>query len=287
MAKHKKRKLRTQLIRLSIVIILIVGFLFTPFYQVVKSYAVMSVYSKIHDNASFMKKEGIRIKMPGGLSTFKKDYFPFVMTYDTTEEFSRYLDTDVDLVVLYNFGAMEWLKGSSLMYNEDSPYYSGFYGAYVARYNDIERQYGEKENGDIDIEEIMEVTNFDLKVLVMRSIGNKTPHIDYKVVNEDKPYTRTIDGLDFKVYDAELYMDGMNHEYSRDYTAYIQYGKPPKSKEPIESFKKMNGYGRIYVYFDYDTSVSYFFYIIGPTKETIEETEVKFILPSEISGIIR
>jgi len=279
---HKKK-----FVKLFIVIVLIIGFIYTPFFQVIKSYSVMAVYSKIHEKNSFMKDENIDIQLPGGRSTLKRDYYPFVMTYDTTPEFSKYLDTDVDLVVLYNFGAMEWLKGASLMYKESSPFYSGFYGVYVARYNEIDRQYGETENGDIYIEEIMEVTNFDLKILVMRSIGNKTPEIEYSIVNEDNPYKRTIDGLEFDVYDAELYMDGMNHEYVRDYTAYIQYGKPPKSKEPIESFKKINGYGRIYVYFDYDTKVSYFFYIIAPTKETVDYSEENFILPSKINGIAR
>lgn len=279
--KHKK-----VLKRLLILIIILIAFIYTPFFQVVKSYSVMSVYSKIHENGTFMKEEGISIDMPGGLSTFAKDYYPFVMTYDTTSEFSRHLNTDVDLVVLYNFGAMEWLKGSSLMYKEDSPYYSGFYGAYVARYNEIDRQYGEIDD-HIYIEEIMEVTNFDLKRLVMQSIGNKDPEVEYSVVNEDNPFKRTIDGIEFDVYDADLYMDGMNHEYIRDYTAYIQYGKPPKSDKEVESFAKINGYGRIYVYFDYETNVSFFFYIIAPTKETIEYSEEHFILPSEIEGISR
>lgn len=287
MTRHRKDKFKKIIRNLLITIVLIGVFVITPFFQVVKSYTIMSIYSKIHENGSFMKEEGIDIKMPAGLSTIEKDYYPFVMTYDTSEAFSRHLDTDVELVVLYNFGAMEWFKGSSLMYNEESPFYSGFYGAYVARHNEINRQYGEYTNGDIYIEEIMEVTNYDLKTLVMSSIGNKSPEIDYTIVNEGNPYRRTIDEIEFDVYDANLYMDGMNHVYEKDYTAYIQYGRPPKANAPSGSFLKMNGYGRIYVYFDYETNISYFFYIIAPSLETIEYSEEHFILPSEISGISR
>jgi len=274
------------MLRNTLIVIVCLGlFTLTPFYQVLKSYAVMSVYSKAHELGSFLHDEDISIKMPGGLSTFKKDYYPFVMTYDTSTEYSERLNTDVDLVVLYNFGAMNWLSGSSLMYDVNSPYYSSFYGAYAARYNELERQYGIDDSGEVDIAEIMEVTNFDLKVLVMESIGNQTPEVDYEVTNEDEPNKVEIDGILFDVYDATIFMDGMMHEYRNDYMAYIQYGRPPQVEKPINSFEKIEAYGRIYVYFDYDTAISYFFYIIAPTMETIEETQKNFIIPSKLKGI--
>ncbi len=260
-------------------------FTFTPFFQVVKSYTIMSVYSKKHEINSFIKDMGISIHMPGGLSTLKKDYYPFVMTYDTSDEFSEYLNMNIDLIILYNFGAMEWLKGSSLMYNESSPYYSSFYGAYIAKNNGISRQFGTQDNGNINIKEIMEVTNFDLKTLVLRSIGNESPEIEYEVVNIENPYQRIIDGISFDVYDVDINMDGMNHVFVKDYTAYIQYGRPVNKEGLIESFKKINNFGRIYVYFDYNTKVSYFFYIIAPSSKIIEDTEENFILPADIIGI--
>jgi hypothetical protein len=186
--------------RFLILIFLIIGFAFTPFFQVIKSYSVMAVYSKVSENNSFMKKENISIQMPGGLSTWQRDYYPFVITYDTTHEFSKHLNKDVDLVILYNFGAMKWLSGSSLMYDEDSPYYSGYYGAYLVRYNDLDRQYGLKDNGNIYIEEILQVTNFDLKTLVTKNLGNQNPEIECIIVNEEQPYERIIDGI---VFDAD------------------------------------------------------------------------------------
>lgn len=278
-------KTKKRLIKAGLLIILLALFFISPFFQVVKSYAVMGVYSKIHEKQSFMEEEGISIDIPGGLSTLQKDYYPFVMTYDTSEEFSERIGEPIDLVVLYNFGAMKWLSGSSLMYDVDSPYYSGFYGAYVAKFKESDRQYGLTEEGMTDIDAIMDVTDFDLKHLVLSSIGDKNPYVDYQISNLEAPYTREIDGIPFQVYDANLTMDGMMHIFEKDYMAYIQYGRPPKSKTLTESFRKIDAYGRIYIYYDETQKISYFFYIIAPTKATIEETEIHFILKSKIQGI--
>jgi hypothetical protein len=239
----------------------------------------------MHEKGSFLVKEDMKIKIPGGLSTLKKDYYPFVMVYDTSEEFSKAHNMSIDLLVYYNFGAMDLCKGSSLMYNMNSPYYSGFYGAYAARYKDLDRQYGLDEKGQIDMKEVMEVTDFDLKELVMKSIGNTKPQVDYQILNEEDPRSLKIDDLDFLVYDAEILMDGMMHEYHSDFLAYIQYGKPPKAKAEIESFQNMKGYGRIYMYFEKESRISFFFYIIASNKSVLEETEQDFILKSTIKGI--
>ncbi len=113
------------------------------------------------------------------------------------------------MVVLYNFGAMEWMKGASIMYDVDSLFYSAFYGAYAARFNDLERQFGQSETGEVLLDELMAVTDYDLKTLVMKSVGNTTPEVDYEIINPETPKMVSIDGKDFLVYDAEIAMDGL------------------------------------------------------------------------------
>jgi len=265
----------------------IVAFILSPFFQVVKSYVVMSVYSHYHKVESEIYKEGIRINMPSGLSTFKRDYYPFVMTYDTTQEFSNYMGESIELVVLYNFGAMRWLKGSSLMFDKNSDYYSGFYGAYVARYTELNKQYGMNSDQSLHVEEIMEVTNFDLKQLVLSSMGCEEPFLEYQINSGAEPRYTIIDGQKYQTIDAVLTMSGMSHEFKEDYMAYIQYGRPPKksnsNEQPELSFETIEAFGRIYIYFDKDTKISYFFYIIAPTIKTLVETEENFILKSTLS----
>lgn len=276
---HKKKKI----IKVMVLVVFCILFFMSPFYQVVKSYTVMAVYSTYHKINTPIYKEGIRIHIPGGYATLKKDYYPFVMTYDTTQEYSDYIGEPVDLVVLYNFGAMEWFKGSSLMYEKNSPYYSGFYGAYVARYEDEAKQYGMNSDGDINVDEVMKVTNFDLKHLVLNSMGCQQPELTYNIEAQDHAIFKMIDGKKFRVIDATLTMSGMWHSYKTDYMAYIQYGRPPKGEALEQSFETIQGFGRIYLFFDTEQNTSYFFYIIAPTKETIEETEKNFILKSKIT----
>ncbi len=113
------------------------------------------------------------------------------------------------------------------------------------------------------MDELMAVTDYDLKTLVMKSVGNTTPEVDYEIINPETPKMVSIDGKDFLVYDAEIAMDGLMHEYEREYTAYIQYGRPTAYERSKNSFEKIGGYGRIYVYFDWDRDVSIIFYIIA------------------------
>lgn len=256
----------------------------SPFFQVVKSYTVMTVYSYIHEQKAFLKDEGIDIRLPGGLSTLERDYYPFVMTFDTEGQFGRRQDEDIDLVVLYNFGHMEWLKGSSTMYDVDSPYYSGFYGAYLARYGDGERQYGMNEDGTINFDEANAVTDYDLKVLVMRSVGNKEPDVTYDIKNGDDPEVKIIDGLEFQVFDADILMDGLYHNYEKDYMAYLQYGRPVP-RDGLEDFPEVQMKGRFYVRFDTELGVSLFFYIIAPNEGTLQSTESSYIMKARIKGI--
>ncbi len=56
--------------------------------------------------------------MKGGAATFQKDYFPFVITFDPSASFSRYIGAPVDLTILYNFGAFDMLYGASTLYDK-------------------------------------------------------------------------------------------------------------------------------------------------------------------------
>ena len=123
-------------------IILAVGlclilFVLSPVFPFVRSLAVMSVYSGIHRQESLMKQEGIRLKIPGGLSTGEADWYPFVMTFNASEPFQRFIqDPSVKLTILYNFPAFSMKKGCSRLFDTASPYYNSFYGAYLVQRED-------------------------------------------------------------------------------------------------------------------------------------------------------
>ncbi len=249
-------------------------------YPIAKSVVVMSVYSKMHERDSFLHEEKIDIQMKGGAATFQKDFFPFVITFDPSASFSRYIGAPVDLTILYNFGAFDMLYGASTLYDKNSSYYSTFYGAYAVRYKDSQDIYGLTQEGEPDIEAITKITDFDLKHLVYNSIGNKTPQLDYRITKQER--TMDIDGREFIVFDAQLDMEGMWHQYEEDYMAYIQYGKPPQNAQG-ESFESLKGYGRIYLHYDQEERISYFFYIITQDEQTLASTEKEFIQTAKIT----
>lgn len=276
----KRRSKKTYYWAISILVIIL--FVISPLFQVVKSYAVMSVYSEYHKINSAIYKEGIRIHIPGGTRTLKKDYYPFVMTYDTSEEFSHHMNESIDLVILYNFGAMEWLKGASVLYDAQSPFYNSFYGAYIARYKDMDKQYGMNSDKSLNVEEIMEVTDFDLKHLVLESVGSKEPVLEYEIIQTEDEKMITIDGAEYQVMDAKLKMSGMWHQVKNDYTAYLQYGKPTLIEGDTQSFETVEGFGRIYIRFDEVKNISYFFYSIATSMDQIQAIERDFIMKSTI-----
>ena len=140
----------------------------------------MSIYSASESKTSLMKKEGIDLKIPGGYSTLKKDWYPFVITYNA-HGFSNFTKKDVDLSILYNFGAFDYIKGSSLLYSVSSDYHSAFYGAYAVKENG--NSYGYNQYGKINVDEMADIFKYDMQVLVLQSIGCDSPIFDFEIKN--------------------------------------------------------------------------------------------------------
>ena len=128
--KRGRRRLAT-----AGILLLLVGFVLSPFSKLFLSLSVMSVYSGMHEQQSIMHEKGIELAIPGGSATKERDWYPFVMTFNPSEtSFCRFIgETNRKLTILYNFPAFDlrWGKGCSRLYNPTSPYYNAFYGAYL------------------------------------------------------------------------------------------------------------------------------------------------------------
>ena len=159
--------MKKKLISLAIVILVIALFAVSPLYPYVKSLAAMKVYSYINEKESLMDEKGIQIQIPGGNATKDKDWYPFVMTYNADAQFQSFTgDRDARLTIMYNFPAFDMRKGCSLIYDETSPYYNGFYGAYAA-----DGKFGFDENGNFNTDEASIVPKFDMQKLVLEDMG--------------------------------------------------------------------------------------------------------------------
>ena len=170
-----------------------------------------------------MKKEGFDLDIKGGAYTKKKDWYPFTNVYDTTYEFSNYVDKDMSLTVIYNFGAFD--GKSSSFYNEDSAYFAAFYGAYVIKdEEDPENIYG-FDNDKVNIDEIAEVPLFDYKYLVVQDLGCKNPIFEVSefTAEYDIEY---ISYKDWVKIEARMLANSPSHTKKENKLGYIQYGLP-------------------------------------------------------------
>ncbi len=128
---HVKRHFAGQLIALLLL------FCLSPAANVFYSMAVMGVYSKMNEAESLLASEEIDLSIPGGLSTLRSDWYPFVMTFEANSGFRRFTgDSSLSLTILYNFPAFSLTKGCSRLYDTSSPYYNSFYGAYLVKDTD-------------------------------------------------------------------------------------------------------------------------------------------------------
>lgn len=271
----KKSKSKKIIIWISIILI-VTAILISPIFAFVKSVFVMSIYSASEKSKSLLNTEGIIVKMPGGLSTFEKDWYPLVITYNA-DGFSNFIGEEADLTILYNFGAFDNKSGHSLLYDTSSDYHGAFYGAYAVRKNS--GSFGYDNNKVIDAVEMSKVFKYDMQVLVLESIGCKDPIFEIDIT--DDVGKEDFLGFTWDVIDANIITNSPVHRKKENHIAYIQYGKPSKNYDG-EDFFKYTSYGRIYAKYLEEHDLTLCFYIISPNKDVLEKCEEEFIKKSKI-----
>lgn len=251
-------------------IFIIIILLFILLSYPIRSYLIMSIYSSSSKKESVFVKNDINIKIKGGSSTLKRDYYPFVMYFNDPIGFSQFSHVKSDFSIIYNFGSFEFPFVSSTIFNENSKYCSTFYGAYAVKPVDDNYAFGFKE-GKINTKEMVLVPKYDLTVLVLKDLGCKNIQFSYKIQNVK------LNNEGFYVIDAILTTNSITHRYNGFKQNYLQYGRPNIFNKPKDSFGITNYYGKIYAKYLKEKNVTLFYYIITQNKQTLEETEKKFI----------
>lgn len=218
-----------------------------------------------------MKENGFKMHIPGGNSTSEKDWYPFVNTFNASKGFKKFIGRDVDLTVLYNFGAFD--GKASTIFDEESKYHGAFYGAYALKNNEDDEKYGYKDD-KIDINEIVDISLFDYIYLVLYDFGCSDPvfsPISYDIVENVK----YLGYNDWVRIDAIIETNSPTHKFNGRKMSYIQYGKPLETDK--EDFLLMNIRGRMYVrYFEeYDSTI--IIYVMAKKKEIILKCDSNFL----------
>ncbi len=268
------------------ILALLLLFCISPLSRVFYSMAVMSVYSKMNEKTSLLHSEEINLSVPGGLSTPRSDWYPFVMTFEANSGFRRFTgDSSLALTILYNFPAFSPSKGCSRLYDTASPYYNSFYGAYLVKDEDGDI-YGftRRADGSLypDAAAVAEVPKYDFWQLVLSEFGltRMNAVFDWNITGISEPLSYAGEDGFYRM-DATLTVNGSSHEYDGFTQSYLQYGTPNfPVTEPLATVPM---YGRLYGKYLEKKQVSLFFYIVAADKEVLEECDREILSESSFT----
>ncbi len=247
---NNKSKFIKNALLISLLAVVILNFYY------LSSLAVMIPYNKINYLKSFVSKEKIEINIPEEKSL---DWYP-LMNFYSAEDFSKYINSDVDLGIYYKFG--EFRGKHSDIFRPDSKTYSSFYGAYILN-NKVDEEYLVDGDGNLIIQDIIEILIYDYEYLVLKPMGYRGElKVDFSILD-----------IDAGNLSAEIEIRGLSHNYKKFNTNYIQYGRP--NRQVSKNFEKIKTYGKFKIEKPTD-NLYIVYYIINQDKKIVESWGVKW-----------
>lgn len=244
----------------------------------IRSRAARKVFDAYHNQRSVFKDADLKVSIPGGEATPKKDWAPLMTTLNADRKFSKFIKEEARLTICYNFGCFPLFKKHSSFYDPDSPCYTSFYGGYGIR-RESGSPYGFTGNA-LNIHEVVQVLKFDVTRLVLPNIGKKNGHFDYgineirKVRLFNEPGWYRIDGV--------LETNGAYHRHREKLHSLLQYGKPPKMPSGTEEYPIIELIGRIYIKYNRKKDLTLAFYCLGREIRVIDEWEENILIKTRI-----
>ena len=291
---HKKRKFRKAAVAITILTAVAV-FVISPYSRYALSLSIMSVYSRICEQESILKEKEMELEIPGGCEAEDPDWYPFVMTFNPSQSaIENYLgEKGARLTILYNFPAFDlrWRKGCSRLYDDTSPYYNGFYGAYILSSNDELKQEKRSEKAVSAVSEktitaepnqqrliklIGKITQFDYQRLV---IGDFPIELDQETfqwkIRQIKKKASVAGSDGWLRIDADMLVNGALHQRKSFVRSYLQYGSP--KYDVMTDFAPVEMKGRVYAKYLEEQDVTVFFYVLARTDEVLENCDRKML----------
>lgn len=257
-----RRKWRVLLALLAVVVLLC-----TPPFATLRSMGIMSAYSAYCERNSIEKQQGFSLEIPGGMITGERDWYPLMLFFDASSEFSRRTETETQLNIYYTFGAYDIWKGCSQLYDPQSPYYTSFYGAYVVQ--------GE-EYRTLDLEKVVQVMEFDLFELVLDDFGLDSDNEVFEwTVTRQQKLPEYIGVSDWLQIDADVTVNGAAHIQDGFRLSYLQYGAPGAYEG--EAFAPVALQGRMIGRYFEEWDCCIFFYILAADENVLEACDRRIL----------
>lgn len=244
------------------------------FFYPLRSLVVMSYYSNDHAKQSVMRQNEFEIDIPSG-----RGWYPFVMTYNASG-FGSFSGKDAKMSIMYNFGAFDFAKRTSSLYDKQSDKYSSFYGAYVVQ--ESGGVFGFDDNGEIDLHDVSLAVEYDYSKLVIRDFGldNQTYEIGDFVIEEGVTYAGS--GGWTRI-DAVMNSNGAAHNYDGYKLAYLQYGRPMESVQV--DFEVTQLYGRVYAKYFSEQGCTVMIFVIAPSPSAIDVCDSQILNKTTIVSL--
>ena len=253
-------------------VLLIFALILSPLGAYGISLGAMSVYSRMEAEDSYMAQKGVQIQISSG-----EGWYPFVMTFNADSGFRGFSGGQADrLTIMYNFPEFDLKRGCSRIYDDSSPYYSSFYGAYC-----VEGDYGFDESGSLNVEEAGKLPEYDYTRLVLQDLGLPAERQLFDWETDEVYEDVKMAGYDgWYAVDAEILASGVLHNKKTFLRNYIQYGSPGYGTE--EDFAPVELFGRVYGKYFEELDVSIYFYVISADREVLDDCDENILQKSEI-----
>jgi hypothetical protein len=241
-------------------LLLLAIFLCSPLFPFVRSLAVMGIYSNIHGRQSLMTSTGMKLHIPGGLTTLRADWYPFTMTFVADDAYSAYIGEEgAKLTILYNFPSFSYTKGCSRLFDATSRFYTGFYGAYLVR----DSSNVLLASGIFSEEKVAQIAKFDFFGLVLSDFGITPEESVFEFSVTEKERDISYAGYEGWIrITADITVNGGSHNKRRDVMSYLQYGSPGFG-EVEEEFLPVSMTGVVYGRYFPECDAGIYFYIMG------------------------
>jgi hypothetical protein len=253
----------------------------TPYYFHGRSYVVLKAANLADSVSAVRRKDKLCVRLPDGRSTPETDWSPQVSVFRPGENFAAYMGHEVDLTILYNFGAFAWGNSFSSALDPNSPYYSACYGAYIVK--DPQGPFGFTAEGEADPRMLALITSYDLSDLVLRSLGctNRVTVNDFLSGDYAAEKNVAFAGLSGWIrMDCVFAGRGFWHSYQQNQWGYLQLGIPPEGDG--EDFPLLTLYGRVYMRYLDDHGVTLYLYVVTADRQTLEDCDRRFLSRSEV-----
>ncbi len=166
---------------ISLTLLLLIVCLVFPFTRIIPSMGIMMMNNINQSKNSIPYIDKIEVHMPAGRIDETQQWYPFLLTYNASASFSKVTGRDIDLTIVYNFGAYDYKTGRSKIYSIGSPYNGAFYGAYFIKEKDIPFSFLFDASGVLKEDSIAKIAEFDYMNLVLMGLGAETSKIGFEL----------------------------------------------------------------------------------------------------------